>query len=135
MHRVVAGYVTVPTQTGEGRAWIDVPCGAILPADVPQEVRDALLRDGHIESCELGLVAQPWRDDAADDRAREAGGECVECGDSLCVGLPAHVPDGSVMAVLGWVEGDPDRARAALDVEGAQEQPRVTLVRALHELI
>lgn len=45
------------------------------------------------------------------------------------------VPDGSVTAVLEWVEGDPGRARAALDAEGAQEQPRVTLVRALHELL
>lgn len=49
---VTAGYVTVQTAVGEGRAWVDVPRGAELPGDVPQEEIDRLAAAGHIEQSE-----------------------------------------------------------------------------------
>jgi len=48
-YRVVAGYVTVETAVPGGRAEIDIPRGALLPADVPAEQRERLLRLGAIE--------------------------------------------------------------------------------------
>lgn len=50
-YRVTAGYVTVETKINDkgARAQIDIPRGADLPADVPQEQVDTLLRRGRIE--------------------------------------------------------------------------------------
>jgi hypothetical protein len=49
-----------------------------------------------------------------------------------------EVPDGSVDAVLAWVNKDPEampgRALLALDVERAKPSPRATLVRELEKL-
>lgn len=45
---VVAGYVTVETAVGTGRAHVDVPAGADLPGDVPAEQVQALLARGAI---------------------------------------------------------------------------------------
>jgi len=47
---VTAGYVTVQTAVPGGRAWVDLPRGAQLPGDVPQEEVDRLLKSGHIEA-------------------------------------------------------------------------------------
>ncbi len=44
------------------------------------------------------------------------------------------VPDGSAAQVLAWVNGDPDRAQTALDVEVERETPRVTLTAALEKI-
>jgi hypothetical protein len=44
-------------------------------------------------------------------------------------------PDGTVDDVLGWVDGDPARARAALDAEQAREKPRSTLVTDLEGVL
>lgn len=48
-YKVKAGYVTVQTKTGKGRAHVDIPRGSELPGDVPAEQIQALLRLGHIE--------------------------------------------------------------------------------------
>lgn len=45
------------------------------------------------------------------------------------------VPDGTVHAVLQWVDGDKARAAAAVEFESQREQPRQTLVDALDRLI
>lgn len=47
-YRVTAGYVTVETAVEGGRAQVDIPRGALLPEDVPQERVTALLGLGHI---------------------------------------------------------------------------------------
>jgi hypothetical protein len=48
-YRVTAPYVTVETAVEGGRANVDVPRGALLPGDVPQEQVDRLLERSHIE--------------------------------------------------------------------------------------
>jgi hypothetical protein len=48
-YRVIAGYVTVETEVGDGRAHVDVQRGAQLPGDVPQEQVDRLLALGQVE--------------------------------------------------------------------------------------
>lgn len=44
-------------------------------------------------------------------------------------------PDGTVQAILDWVDEDPARAQAALDVEQAKDSPRSTLVATLEKLV
>lgn len=51
-YRVTAGYVTVETAVEGGRAQVDIPRGALLPEDVPQEQVTALLGLGHIKLAE-----------------------------------------------------------------------------------
>jgi hypothetical protein len=46
---VTAGYVTVPTAVPGGRAWVDIPRGAEVPGDVPDEDIQRLLSLGHIQ--------------------------------------------------------------------------------------
>lgn len=45
---VTAGYVTVETSVGAGRAYVDIPRGAPVPGDVPAEQVEMLLRLGHV---------------------------------------------------------------------------------------
>lgn len=47
-YQVTAGYVTVQTSVGAGRAYIDVLRGAVLPADVDDETIAVLLQSGAI---------------------------------------------------------------------------------------
>jgi hypothetical protein len=47
----------------------------------------------------------------------------------------ADVPTGTISDVLSWVDGDPARAQAALDVELAKSSPRVTLLDHLEHVI
>lgn len=47
----------------------------------------------------------------------------------------AQVPDGSEREVLAWVDGDQDRAAAALRVEEARETPRKGLLGKLQQLV
>jgi hypothetical protein len=56
-YRVLAGYVTVETAVDGGRAQVDIPRGALLPDDVPQEQVIALLGLGRIDLAE----AKPTR--------------------------------------------------------------------------
>jgi hypothetical protein len=45
------------------------------------------------------------------------------------------LPDGDAAAVLAWVDGDPDRARHALDAEVAKDAADAELVDALTEAV
>ena len=56
-HIVKAGYVTVTTTVGAGRAAIDIPRGEHVPGDVPAEEIERLLVDGHIELVEAPVEA------------------------------------------------------------------------------
>lgn len=104
---VKAGYVTVETNVGPGRARVDIPRGAPLPGDVPQEDVDRLLRADAIEANEQ---------------------EPDELGDS--------VPDGTIAEVLAWVDSDRDRAAQALAAEQAKgDKARSTLVADLEKVV
>lgn len=61
---VRAGYVTVTTAVGVGRAAIDIPRGECVPGDVPAEEIRQLLARGHIEAlpeAETTPSAEPAR--------------------------------------------------------------------------
>jgi hypothetical protein len=45
------------------------------------------------------------------------------------------VPSGTTKEILAWVDGDADRARQALEVEEAHDEPRKGVVKALNEII
>ena len=45
------------------------------------------------------------------------------------------VPDGNIKEVLDWVDGDKDRARAAVDAEKRSDDPRPTLIHKLKKVI
>lgn len=109
---VTAGYVTVETAVPGGRAAVDIPRGTDLPADVPAETVAALLGRGDIAKVERAALV--WDDEPS----------------------PEEVPAGTVAEVLAWVDGDPDRAANALDVERAKgDKARGTLVAGLTALI
>lgn len=111
-YRVTHGYVTVPTAVdGESRAYIDIPRGAMLPADVEDEHIATLVERGHIEPV----------DDDPDGPGIDITGD--------------GVPEGSIAQILGWVGDDVDKARLALAAENAAEKPRVGLVAELTKLI
>lgn len=103
---VTAAYVTVETDVGPGRARVDIPHGALLPADVPAEDRERALRLGQVQEV----------DDFVEPPAPEQD--------------PEQVPDGTIAVVLDWVGGDPDRARRALEVE-LGNRARSTLIADL----
>lgn len=46
-----------------------------------------------------------------------------------------EVPEGTVNATLEWVGDDKDRAQRALDKEKASDDPRVTLIRELEDIL
>jgi hypothetical protein len=48
--------------------------------------------------------------------------------------LMSHVPDGTVQEILNWVDDDPAKARAALEVERGDEAPRTTLLDKLEAI-
>jgi hypothetical protein len=56
-------------------------------------------------------------------------------GSDLQPATGTDVPTGTISDVLSWVDGDPVRAQAALDVEQAKSSPRVTLVEQLQSLV
>lgn len=89
---VTAGFVTVETAVPGGRAQVDIPRGAPLPADVPAETVATLLARG-----DVAAAAKPDE-----------------------VPVPDEVPDGAIDVVLAWVGEDLDRARRALDAEQAE---------------
>lgn len=108
MFVVTAGYVTVITAVPGGRAHVDIPRGAALPADVPQEDVARLLALGQIE---------------------EPDGPGVDTNDD-------GVPEGSARQVMEWVGSDPERAAMALDIEQAKgDNARSTLVASLQKLV
>jgi len=105
---VVAGYATVETDIGPGRARVDLSRGTVLPADVPAEDRERLLAAGSIE---------------------EIDGEVGDATD------PDAIPDGSIAVVLAWVGDDLRRAREALAAEQLRgDKARMGLVNELSKL-
>ena len=109
---VVAAYATAETNVGSGRARVDFPRGAFLPADVPAEDLDRLVRVGEVEKVSDEV------EDLTDD----------EDGDGI--------PDGSIPVVLAWVGTDIGRARTALSAEELKgDKARMGLVNELTKLV
>lgn len=116
-HVVKAGYVTVETAVPGGRAQVDIPRSARLPDDVPEAEVRALLERGDIEP------------DAPAPRPAPQPVKAPEPD-------PDAVPDGTIPAVIDWVDGDKVRAQRALDAEQAKgETARTTLVNQLQQLL
>jgi hypothetical protein len=46
-----------------------------------------------------------------------------------------NVPTGSISEIKEWIGTDKDRAQHALDVEKAKDNPRVTLVEYLEDML
>lgn len=67
-YEVAAGYVTVETEINEGgaRAQVDIPRGADLPSDVPQEQVDTLVARGAIRD----KAAEPAGDSEPEPESR-----------------------------------------------------------------
>lgn len=72
MFRVAAGFVTVETDVGPGRAFVDVPHGHLLPDDVPGEQVQALLAAGAIEKV-AEEQAEPEPEPEKPKRRRKSG--------------------------------------------------------------
>lgn len=115
---VTAGYVTVETQVGAGRAHVDIPQGSPLPADVPAEQRTRLINAGAVGRRD-GKGTEDTGDGVSDRLGRPV--------DRPVPGLvepdeidPDVVPAGAAEDVLAWVGDDLARARVALDMEQAK---------------
>ena len=115
-YEVLSGSATVSTNVGPGRAFVDLPRGAIVPDDVPAEEIETLLRRGHIGT----VAALPF--------TVEVSGEQVTVTDAVPPGM-------SVSTTLQWVGGDRERAQAAFDAEQAAASPRSTLLSRLTVLL
>jgi len=107
---VTAGYVTVETQVGAGRAMVDIPKGSPLPDDVSEEHRTRLIGAGAV-AAESG--DQEDRSDAAAARPVPGLVEPDEIDTDV-------IPAGSAEQVLEWVGEDLARARVALHEEKAK---------------
>jgi hypothetical protein len=112
-YQVTAGSVTAETHVGPGRARVDFPRGATLPADALAEDVQRLLALGHIaEVPDFDEPPEPT-DPSPDD-----------------------VPDASIEVVMAWVGTDPDRAVRALAFEtGKGDNARSTLLARLEALM
>lgn len=118
---VKAGTVTVLTQVGAGKAWIDLPAGAPVPDDITDEERERFLKSGAIGKD---------GDAAYVTAARPVPGEVEP--DEID---PKIIPSGSVEQILGWVGDDLARARVARDMEEAKgPKARATLLKALDDV-
>jgi hypothetical protein len=60
---VKAGYVSAETKVGPGRAVIDIPRGAELPGDVPDEQVQQFLRLDQIESVDSPVAGDGENED------------------------------------------------------------------------
>lgn len=56
-------------------------------------------------------------------------------GDGSGEPLPEAVPDGTIDEILAWVDGNPERALQAYEVEETRDKPRSTLLAKLEELV
>lgn len=101
---VLAGYVTVETAVPGGRAWVDIPHGELVPADVPYELLAQLRSTGHI-----GPADTPAAAPAAPPEAE-------------------YQPGATIDKILAWVGDDLDKARTALNGEradGGKNRPKL----------
>ncbi len=118
---VKAGSIQVLTQVGAGKAWVDVPQGSPVPADISDEDRARFLKSGAIgTSGDAEYVAA----------ARPVAGEVEP--DEID---PKIIPSGSVEQILAWVGDDLARARVAREMEEAKgPKARANLLKALDEV-
>ncbi|MEO3922704.1 hypothetical protein ABGB07_02295 [Micromonosporaceae bacterium B7E4] len=103
---VTAGYVTVETAVPGGRAAVDIPRGAELPDDVPDEQRAALLTQGHIEPARAEPEPIPAPPTGPPPRGGPGSGADAWAAYAHAHGVP--VPDGA----------NRDQIRALLDEHG-----------------
>lgn len=62
-------------------------------------------------------------------------GQPIDTMSELFGGTAEEYTDGTIVEVLTWVDGDPDRAQHALDIENGKDEPRKTLVEKLQKVI
>lgn len=117
---VKAGAVTVLTQVGAGKAWVDVPQGELVPDDITDEERKRFLASGAIgrrdgKAYEAPVAARPVAGEVEPDE------------------IPENLlPGGAVEDILAWVGDDLARARVARDMEEAKgPKARANLLEAL----
>lgn len=117
---VRAGSITVLTQVGAGRAYIDVPQGATVPKDISDEDRERFTASGAIgkrddDSTYTGAAARPVAGEVEPDEIDTD-----------------VIPGGTVEQVLAWVGDDLARARVARHEELAKgDKARQSLLKAL----
>jgi hypothetical protein len=120
---VKAGAITVLTKVGAGMAYVDVPQGSAVPADISDEDRTRFLGSGAIGRRD----GKPYE---APVGARPVPGEVEP--DEID---PKIIPSGSVEQILGWVGEDLARARVAREMEEAKgPKARATLLKALDDV-
>lgn len=119
---VKAGSIQVLTQVGAGRAWIDVPQGSPVPADLDPETRERLLASNAIgkvdDDGEFVAVARPVAGEVEPDEIDKD-----------------IIPAGSVEQIMAWVGDDLARARVAADMEEAKgPKARANLLKKLADV-
>jgi hypothetical protein len=119
---VLAGYVTVLTQVGAGRAYVDFKQGDTLPDDLSAEDRERLLKQN--------AIGERDGDATFVTQARPVPGE-VEPDE-----IPADIiPGGTIDAIMAWVGDDLARARVARHEELAKgDKARATLLKKLDDV-
>lgn len=123
---VAAGYVTVKTKVGAGMAYVDVPAGEVLPADVSDEDRRRLLDSGAVRRRNADGSDGPAGVDGA-VAPRPVPGE-VEPNEID----PDVIPGGSSEQVMAWIGDDLARARVARHEEKAKgDKARAGLIEAI----
>jgi hypothetical protein len=119
---VKAGSIQALTQVGAGRAWVDVPQGSPVPADLDDETRERFLASGAIgkvdDDGEFVAVARPVAGEVEPDEIDKD-----------------IIPAGSVEQILAWVGDDLARARVAADMEEAKgPKARANLLKKLADV-
>lgn len=89
---VTAGYVTVETAVPGGRANVDIPRGALLPDDVPDEQRETLLRRGEV--VERATEPPPAAQDPAAPPPRRGVGSGLDAWTAYAHSFGVPVPEG-----------------------------------------
>lgn len=119
---VQAGYVTVLTQVGAGKAYKDFYRGETLPGDVSDEDRERFLASS--------AVGKRDGDGEFVAAARPVPGEVEP--DEIDTDV---IPGGSVEQIMAWVGDDLARARVARHEETAKgDKARATLLAELDKV-
>lgn len=99
--------------------------------EITQEHLDIARRLG--QSAEAVAAAQQM---SPTDAARFLGEPVEVMAEEFAGAGPGEYPsDGTIVEVLTWVGGDPDRARTALGIENGRDEPRSTLIAKLQKVI
>lgn len=97
----------------------EFPEGAELEGDQARH-----FADNAPEGCIDVLEADPEPEPEAQEPESEQGEKAVPEGDEPPV-------DGTIDDLMAWVDGNPQRAAAALEAEQAKDKPRSTVVKRL----